>query len=118
VLTDLGHVTPFVVERYRDCDALLLECNHDVDMLEQGPYPWPLKRRVGGIHGHLNNGQAADLLGAIELGRLQHLIVCHISEQNNLPALAVDAVSEPLAAWSGDMHVADQRRGFSWIDVN
>lgn len=118
VLTDLGHITPWVESCYQSVDALLLECNHDVDMLEAGPYPWPLKRRVGGIHGHLNNGQAAQMLAAVETQRLQHLIVCHISEQNNRPELAVEATAAPLDGWSGDLHVACQNQGFDWIEVN
>lgn len=118
VLTDLGHITPFVQERYRDCDAMLLECNHDLDMLEQGPYPFSLKRRVGGIHGHLNNEQSAGLVQSVELGRLQHLILCHISEQNNKPELAVRALQPSLDAWGGVMHVAQQQQGFDWIDVS
>ncbi len=118
VLTDLGHITPYVQERYRDCDALLLECNHDVDMLAEGPYPVSLKRRVGGIHGHLNNGQSASLVSGIELARLQHLIVCHISEQNNRPDLAVDALQPALDRWSGTLHVAEQQLGFDWIGLD
>ena len=93
--TDLGHITPHVKRSYRDCDALLLECNHDPVMLEQGPYPYPLKRRVGGDYGHLNNDQAAELLNALDLSRLQHLVLSHISAQNNLPDLARDAVMPP-----------------------
>jgi len=118
VLTDLGHITPFVAERYRDCDALLLECNHDVDMLATGPYPMPLKRRVGGIHGHLNNGQSAGLVASVEHGRLQHLMLCHISEQNNKPELAVEALEPALERWSGELHVARQQHGFGWVEVS
>jgi phosphoribosyl 1,2-cyclic phosphodiesterase len=117
VLTDLGHVTPFVQQQYAKCDALLLESNHDVQMLMDGPYPWPLKQRVGGIHGHLSNEQAAELLSTIELGRLQHLIVCHISEKNNRPDLAIDAVREPLSDWSGELRAATQTEGFDWISL-
>jgi phosphoribosyl 1,2-cyclic phosphodiesterase len=118
VLTDLGHITPYVEQQYDQCDALLLECNHDVDMLANGPYPWPLKQRVGGMHGHLSNQQAAGLLSKIQVDRLQHLIVCHISEQNNRPNLALDAVREPVGNWSGQLHVADQSAGFGWLEVN
>ncbi len=118
VLTDLGHITPFVQERYRDCDAMLLECNHDLAMLEEGPYPFALKRRVGGIHGHLNNTQSAELAGGMEQGRLQHLILCHISEQNNRPELAVEALEPSLDRFGGDLHVARQEHGFDWIEVS
>ena len=118
VLTDLGHITPWVEQQYERCDALLLECNHDYRMLMDGPYPWPLKQRVGGLHGHLSNEQSAELLHKVEMSRLQHLIICHISEQNNLPALAMDAVQEPTARWSGELHVASQDDGFRWIELN
>lgn len=118
VLTDLGHITPYVESQYACCDALLLECNHDVDMLASGPYPWPLKQRVGGIHGHLSNVQAAGLLEKVELARLQHLIICHISEKNNHPDLAVNAVREPIGDWHGALHVADQEVGFGWLETN
>lgn len=118
VLTDLGHITPHVEQQYQHCDALLLECNHDVDMLTNGPYPWPLKQRVGGMHGHLNNEQAASLLHRVDLARLQHLIICHISEQNNSPELARAAVQAPAGNWGGTLHVADQARGFDWIELD
>ena len=115
VLTDLGHVTPFVEQQYAQCDALLLECNHDVEMLANGPYPYQLKQRVGGKHGHLNNEQAAALLKKVELDRLKHLVISHVSEKNNKPDLALEVVKDALAHWSGELHVADQEAGFDWI---
>jgi hypothetical protein len=72
-----------VRDHYARCDALVLECNHDAEMLAGGPYPWPLKRRVGGDLGHLSNAQAAGLVEAAEKSRLQHLVAAHLSEQNN-----------------------------------
>lgn len=118
VLTDLGHITPFVEQQYANCDALLLECNHDVQMLADGPYPWPLKQRVGGVHGHLSNEQAAALVSRIEISRLQHLVVCHISEKNNLPELAEEALQEPTRDFRGELHLARQDQGFDWLEVN
>lgn len=117
VLTDLGHVTPWVERCYAECDALLLECNHDVQMLMDGPYPWPLKRRVGGDLGHLNNEQALGLLQRVNLSRLSHLVVSHISEQNNTPEAALSALSPALDAWQGEVRVACQDAGFSWIEL-
>ncbi|MCB1644549.1 MAG: MBL fold metallo-hydrolase, partial [Pseudomonadales bacterium] len=103
-------------------DALLLECNHDVRMLAEGPYPWSLKQRVGGQHGHLNNEQAAGLLDHVVLEKLQHLVISHISEKNNAPALAVGAVGVPLQSagqrWRGQMLVSEQDRGFGWLELN
>ena len=83
ILTDLGSITPLVIEHYADCDALLLECNHDHLMLRNGPYPPALQRRVGGEWGHLNNRQAAQLLEALRGPRLRQVVIAHISEQNN-----------------------------------
>ncbi|MDZ7687066.1 MAG: MBL fold metallo-hydrolase [Gammaproteobacteria bacterium] len=111
MLTDLGHVTPFVEERYRDCDALLLECNHDVDMLAAGPdpmateaagrwQPWsPEQWSVSGLASVRSSS-----------GDFSTSIVCHISEQNNKPELAVDALEPELAHWSGELHVARQQQ--------
>ena len=117
VLTDLGHITRFVVEQYKFCHALLLECNHDLQMLNDGPYPYALKQRVGGPHGHLNNLQAAELLQEIELDQLRHLIISHVSEQNNQPELAEAAISPILANWQGTLKIANQNQGFDWIDL-
>ncbi len=117
VLTDLGHITPYVELQYKSCDALLLEFNHDPGMLADGPYPYPLKMRVGGMHGHLSNEQAAKLVEKVDLGRLQHLVISHISEKNNLPELASNALQPALEDWSGDTYIADQQLGFPWIEV-
>lgn len=117
VLTDLGHITPHVQRSYQGCDALLLECNHDPVMLEQGPYPYPLKRRVGGDYGHLNNAQAAELLDVLDLVRLRHLVISHISEQNNQPDLAREAVKTQLSGWQGSLVLANQSEGFDWISL-
>ena len=116
LLTDLGSITPFVREHYRACDALLLECNHDVGMLRVGPYPESLKRRVGGDWGHLNNAQAASLLSEGCVERLQHVVMAHLSEQNNTPALARAAVA-PLLVSSEALLSADQEAGFDWLEI-
>ncbi|MDG1233838.1 MAG: MBL fold metallo-hydrolase [Pseudomonadales bacterium] len=118
VLTDLGHITPHVREAYRECDALLLECNHDLVMLQDGPYPYQLKQRVGGDYGHLNNEQAAELLDTLNLERLRHLVISHISGKNNLPNLAQDAVQPLLSGWAGSLVVASQEEGFGWISLS
>lgn len=117
ILTDLGSITPFVIESYRHCDAMLLEFNHDSVMLADGAYPESLKRRVGSDWGHLNNNQAAQFLSRVETESCQHLLVAHVSDKNNSPTLAMAA----LAATS-DMadraQVADQDTGFSWLEIN
>lgn len=118
VLTDLGHITSHVVDSYKACDALFLESNHDPAMLLNGPYPYPLKQRVGGDHGHLNNGQAAELLLQVDLGKLRHLVLSHISEHNNTPKLALDAVEPVLEKVSTRVHLAKQAQVLDWIDLS
>lgn len=116
LLTDLGSITPHIVEQYRHCDAMMLECNHCLHMLSIGPYPASLKQRVGGHWGHLNNQQAANLLEQLDIERLQHLVLSHISEKNNTEQLARDAIT----AIYGDkksLIVADQQLGIDWLGI-
>jgi phosphoribosyl 1,2-cyclic phosphodiesterase len=96
LLTDLGSITQRVVDAYDGVDALLLECNHDPDMLAHGPYPPSLQARVGGRYGHLANAQAAELLAAIDRSRLRQLVAAHLSEKNNRPDLARDVLVDVL----------------------
>lgn len=117
VLTDLGHVSSHVRDRYHDCDLLLLECNYDRDMLASGPYPAALKRRVGGDFGHLSNHQAAELVGSLNLARLQNLVISHVSEKNNQPELAKAALTGVLCDWQGALMTASQSDGFGWIEL-
>ncbi len=117
VLTDLGMLTPHVVRSFGECDALVLECNHDPELLAAGPYPPGLKRRVGGELGHLNNAQAADLLRRINQDRLRHLVLCHLSEQNNTPEHALSAVQEVMPVGHERVRVACQSAGFNWLEV-
>lgn len=97
VLTDTGLVTPHIVDMLRGCDALLLECNHDPEMLRSGPYPPWLQARVAGKQGHLANGQAATLLESLDRSRLQWVLAGHLSERNN-SADAVQAALAPVLA--------------------
>ena len=116
LLTDLGSITPHIVEQYRDCDAMMLECNHCLHMLSVGPYPASLKHRVGGHWGHLNNQQAANLLAQLDIERLQHLVLSHISEKNNTEHLARGAIA---AIYGEDkpLVVADQQLGVDWLGI-
>jgi phosphoribosyl 1,2-cyclic phosphodiesterase len=118
VLTDLGHITPHVVESYAECDALLLECNHDVGMLARGRYPYQLKQRVGGLMGHLNNEQAAFLLGKVDVARLRYVVISHISQENNQPDIARRTVEGALARWSGQLLLAEQEAGLGWLELS
>ncbi len=116
VLTDLGCVTPHVVERYSGCHSLVLEFNHDSQMLASGPDPPSLKRRVGGDWGHLNNRQALGLLQQLEGATLNNLVVAHISENNNARPL-VEAGLRELGAGPGAVTWACQVQGFDWLEV-
>ena len=117
MLTDAGAVTAHAERLLDECDALLLECNHDPHMLATGPYPPPLKARVGGRYGHLSNTQAADVLGGLCGRRLQHVVAAHLSEKNNRPALARDALGGALGCEPDWITVADQNLGFGWREI-
>ena len=117
VLTDSGAITPHIVELLRACDALVLECNHDRQLLASSDYPAMLKRRIGGNFGHLENGQAAALLAQIETHRLQHVVAAHLSEQNNRPDLAAAALAAALGCTAQWIGVADQQQGIGWREL-
>lgn len=96
-LTDLGHVTKLVLERVRPANALVLEANHDVKMLQNCPRrPWSLKQRILGRHGHLSNDAAADVAEQIMSADLRHIYLGHLSQECNKPDLARDVVHERL----------------------
>lgn len=97
VVTDIGHATTLVVERLRGCHVLMIEANHDDAMLVNGPYPWPLKQRVGGRLGHLSNDEAGRLLAAAADGECRAVVLAHLSEKNNRAALARDVAARALA---------------------
>ena len=118
LLTDTGSVTPHIVAALDRLDALILECNHDPELLAKGAYPSQLKRRVGGPYGHLSNQQAAELISKIDIGRLQYLIAAHLSEKNNLPQLARDALTSALDRRQLDVLVADQPAGMPWQSLD
>jgi phosphoribosyl 1,2-cyclic phosphodiesterase len=96
--TDLGCATTVVRERLRGCDVVMIESNHDSEMLINGPYPWHLKQRVAGRTGHLSNEEAASLLREVVDGSCRAVVLAHLSEQNNTPELARGAASRALSA--------------------
>ena len=98
VVTDLGRVTRLVERQLSRCDVAVVEFNHCAELLMDGPYPWPLKQRVRGAHGHLSNDQAEALVAAGASGRLEHLVLAHLSEDNNLPERALEAAHRGLHA--------------------
>ncbi|MEI8326730.1 MAG: MBL fold metallo-hydrolase [Betaproteobacteria bacterium] len=117
ILTDLGHATAHVTQHLSGCDALLLECNHDPHMLAASRYPTFLKRRVGGLLGHLSNAASATLAAALRHPRLQRVVAAHLSEQNNLPDLARAALAQALGCAGSDIGVAHAVQGTPWIQL-
>ena len=117
ILTDAGSFTPHVIAAISNVDALLLECNHDLQMLREGPYPLRLQQRVGGSYGHLSNDQAAQLLAEIDHGRLQHLVIGHISEKNNSPELARRALETVCETLSCRISLLRQDGGDGWFEL-
>jgi hypothetical protein len=86
--TDLGYVPTNVQQQLRNCDVLMIESNHDLEMLRDGPYPWSVKQRVMSRVGHLSNEATADFLEKSYDGGAAYVVLAHLSESNNLPALA------------------------------
>lgn len=114
VLTDAGASTPHIEQVLSGCDALVLECNHDLHMLENGAYPYSLKKRVGGRLGHLDNISAASLLSKLDNIKLKHIIAAHLSAKNNTPTLAKMALSQVLNCEQDWIGIAAQDAGFAW----
>ncbi len=98
VCTDLGNYTDYTVENLTGLNALLLEANHDIRMLQAGPYPFPLKRRILSDYGHLCNEASGQLLARIWHPSLRQVLLGHISQENNLPELARLAVCNEIDA--------------------
>ena len=117
VVTDLGCITQHVVDRLSGCEALLVECNHDLDMLMGGPYPFGLKQRVSGRFGHLSNADAGHLVACLDRSRMRHLIAAHLSQQNNRPELARQALAQAACCGEEEVGVATQDEGFAWRDA-
>jgi phosphoribosyl 1,2-cyclic phosphodiesterase len=114
VLTDTGASTVHIEQMLSGCDALMLECNHDIDMLMNGPYAAPLKQRVKSRLGHLDNASASELLSRLDNSKLQHIVAAHLSAKNNHPQLVRKALSEVLNCKEEWIGIADQSAGFDW----
>ena len=117
VVTDLGCITQHVVDKLSGCEALVIECNHDLDMLMSGPYAISLKQRVAGRFGHLDNAGARHLVASLDRSRLRHLIAAHLSQQNNTPVLAQKALATAAGCAEDWIGVASQLDGFAWRDA-
>jgi hypothetical protein len=115
VISDLGCVTPFVVEQFRGLDGLLMESNYDLDMLVRGRYPERVKRRIASDLGHLSNEQAALFLDVVAHADLQ-VVVGHVSQENNHPDLLEETFA-PYRERVADLCIATQDRGADWQAV-
>jgi phosphoribosyl 1,2-cyclic phosphodiesterase len=116
IVLDLGYISNLVVERLRGCDAIVLESNHDLNMLKVGPYPWSLKQRVMSRRGHLSNDAVAEFLGNGFDGSARHVILAHLSKKNNHPEIAMLSARNALAERDGlvnpqtSLHLAEPDR--------
>lgn len=125
VVTDLGYIPQHVAHRLRGCQALLLEANHDSDMLKIGPYPWALKQRIASRRGHLSNHEMARFLREDFDGQAEYIILAHLSESNNHPEIArlsaLQALQqrEPLFSydWEHRVKIAEQKTPMPWIEL-
>jgi phosphoribosyl 1,2-cyclic phosphodiesterase len=117
LLTDAGASTPHIERMLSGIDALVLECNHDIDLLMNGPYPPSLKRRISGRLGHLDNATAAGIVAGIDCTHLQHFIAAHLSSSNNTPELARAAMAAALNCDPAWVCIATQGDGVDWRDI-
>ncbi len=117
MLTDLGHASSHVLDNVRHCHTLLLECNHDPELLSASRYPLFLKRRVAGLYGHLANHAAAAIAEAVAGHGLHRIVAAHLSQQNNRPDLALAALAQSTACAAVEMLVANPVDGTDWLTV-
>tara|TARA_Y100001936_G_C16085017_1_gene681013 strand:+ start:3293 stop:4060 length:768 start_codon:yes stop_codon:yes gene_type:complete len=117
VLTDTGCSTLHIEAVLNGCHALVLECNHDAQLLASSNYPKGLKQRIRGRLGHLDNIESAKILSRLDCSLLQHVIAAHLSSANNTPLLAQEALSSVLNCSSKWIGVADQDNGFDWRQI-
>ncbi len=115
-LTDLGHVSPHVARVAAGCNGLLLEFNHDPEMLRDGPYPAFLRRRVAGPYGHLSNAQSGELLRKIDCSKLEALVALHLSEVNNCADRVRTVIDDCLGGSRTQVEVASQRDVLRWLE--
>jgi phosphoribosyl 1,2-cyclic phosphodiesterase len=119
IATDLGRAESRFVDFVRGATTLLLEFNHDEDMLRDGPYTWPLKKRISGGWGHLSNRQSAEVVERAAGRSLKRVVATHLSRTNNTPALALTALSEALerSGWEIPIEAADPIAGTAALEA-
>ncbi len=117
IATDLGRVTPEVKSKLQNLDALLVEANHDVSMLEAGPYPWMTKKRIKSGVGHLSNEACGELLASVKHPGLKLVVLMHMSETNNHPDLAKITARQALGESSPEMILAEQNNPTELLSI-
>ncbi len=117
LITDLGHASTRVIQALQACHALLLEFNHDEDLLRASNYPASLKRRILGSHGHLSNTAAGELLRQCLHPGLRHVVGAHLSERNNRPELAAQTLAKVLNIETHEALLCHQQSGHPWLSV-
>jgi phosphoribosyl 1,2-cyclic phosphodiesterase len=115
IAMDLGFISNLVIERLKKCAGIVLESNHDVAMLKAGPYPWALKQRVMSRSGHLSNDAVARYLACDFDGTAKHVVLAHLSRQNNLPDLALISAQKALEERS-DMYCLQTKLELAYSD--
>ncbi|MGL4667009.1 MAG: MBL fold metallo-hydrolase [Saezia sp.] len=118
IVTDLGTVTDYVLKNIYRCDALVLESNHDPKMLLNSNYPASVKKRVASDYGHLSNEMAVDLLREVKHESLQHVVLAHLSQQNNLREIVAQQFSTVLGCVPEEVCIADADKGTDWLVVS
>lgn len=116
IVTDLGHYTAHIVDCYANCDGILIECNYDESMLNNGSYPKFLKQRVSGLFGHLSNSQAAELLSRLDYASLQQLVIGHVSEENNCIEVIRERIGKSIPP-DLPIHIASQSKASQWFSL-
>lgn len=117
IVTDLGHITDYVIQNIYRCHALILESNHDPAMLAKSSYPASVKKRISSHHGHLSNQTAIDFFKEIQHEKLQHLILAHLSQQNNAPEIVAQCFSVALGCAPENVCIAHADTGTDWIVI-
>ncbi len=117
LLTDAGSITPHIAIAYQDCEAMLLEFNHDRNMLMNGDYSFALKRRIGGELGHLSNEQSCQLLKALLPRELKFIVAGHLSESNNSPEAVETELNKLMQEYDCQFEIAAQHSVSRWYEL-
>jgi len=115
--TDMGMITHEILEKLKNSHVLLLESNHDVEMLDVGPYPWALKQRIKSELGHLSNEACGDLLAGISHEHLRRVVLMHLSQTNNHPEIAYVTALQALGSRTPMLSLARQDQATELLEV-